>query len=124
MARLETLKAGDTIIEMLGAQTDRNYFSGGPVELHVQLFGSGSVQYQINNAFIFRGERAGSISGQVPINTEKVADPTNWTNVGAVITAASGLTVIPLSALVEPNFIRAIVTVAGDGYLSTATHWD
>ena len=250
MARLKRLVAGDRIVEFLGPHTDRNYFSGHAPELHVQLFSSGSVQYQTNDAYMFRGERVANLSGQVPINHEQVPDgadvigfadaavagvpagsvvpalvanvydfdvtidggalqvlsitvsptdtygtiaalmsaqvtggsvsfsggsfhvtstlpgnsstvvvaagtagsaggdlfaaitaqaagnpavtfpaPTagtsNWIDIGPVpLTAAAGLVVIPLIALPEINFIRAIVTVAGDGYLTTATHWD
>ena len=128
MARLERLVAGDKVFEILGPHTDRNYFSSHLPELHVQMFGTGTVQYQINEEYMFRGERAANLSGQVPINHEQIPDPgladVNWVNVGAPITAASGLTVIVLAAFPEINFIRAIVTVKGDGYLTTATHWD
>jgi len=75
MARIERLKAGDTVVEMLGAHTDRNYFSTHAPELHVQMFGAGAVQYQTNAVWMFRGERSGSISNQVPINMEQVQDP-------------------------------------------------
>ena len=124
MARIERLKAGDTVVEMLGAHTDRNYFSTHAPELHVQMFGAGAVQYQTNAVWMFRGERVGNLSGQVPINMEQIPNPTSWAPVGPVITAASGLVIIPLVALTEINFIRAIVTVPGDGNLATATHWD
>lgn len=251
MARIERLKVGNTVVEMLGAHTDRNYFSTHAPELHVQMFGSGSVRYQTNDAYMFRGERFGS-PGQVPINLEQIPDggneasgfadavvagppagsvvpalaaaaydfdvtldggtlqtlsiavvptddydaiaalmsaqvtgggsvvfvggafrvtsittgisstvvvaagtagsgggdlfaaitaqaagnptvtfpvPTagtgNWINIGTdPLTAADGLVVIPLTALAEINFIRAIVVVEGTGYLATATHWD
>ncbi len=77
---------------------------------------------------MYRGERAANMSGQVPINHEQIPDPgvadVNWVNLGAVITAASGLTVIGVAAQTEINFIRAIIVVPGDGYLTTATHWD
>jgi len=75
MARIERLKAGDTVVEMLGAHTDRNYFSTHAPELHVQMFGAGAVQYQTNAVWMFRGERVGNLSGQVPINMEQVPDP-------------------------------------------------
>lgn len=75
MARIERLKVGDTVVEMLGAHIDRNYFSTHGPEMHVQMFGPGSVQYQTNDEWMFRGERAGNLSGQVPINMEQVADP-------------------------------------------------
>ncbi len=75
MARIERLKAGDTVVEMLGAHTDRNYFSTHAPELHVQMFGAGAVQYQTNSVWMFRGERVGNLSGQVPINMEQIPDP-------------------------------------------------
>jgi len=124
MARIERLKVGDTVVEMLGAHIDRNYFSSHGPEMHVQMFGPGSVQYQVNALWMFRGERAGNISGQVPINMERVADPSGWADVGAVITAASGEVMIGLIALPEINFIRAIIVTEGDGNLATATHWE
>ena len=62
-------------------------------------------------------------NGTAVFNHEQIPDPgvadVNWVAVGAPITAASGLTVIVLAAFPEINFIRAIVTVAGDGYLTT-----
>ncbi len=125
MARIEKLKVGDTIVEMLGPHTDRNYFSGHPPELHVQMFGAGSVKYQTNVVSMFRGERSGSSSNQVPINMEQVPDPSGWIDIaGSTITAASGLTPIGLAAFPEINYIRAIVVTAGNGYVATATHWD
>jgi hypothetical protein len=123
MARIEKLKVGDTVVEMLGAHTDRNYFSSHLPELHVQMFGAGSVQYQINEDWMFRGERSNSPSGQVPINMERVPDPAGWGNVGGVIAAGAAVTII-LAAYTEINFIRAIIVTTGDGYLATATHWD
>ncbi len=124
MARIEKLKVGDTIVEMLGPHTDRNYFSGGVVELHVQLFGAGSVQYQFNEDWMFRGERSGSTSGQVPINMERVPDPTGWTNIGGGLIIVGPQVTITLAPFTELNFIRAIVVTTGNGYLATATHWD
>ncbi len=125
MARIERLKVGDTVVEMLGPHTDRNYFSGHQPELHVQMFGSGSVQYQVNQLWMFRGERSNSPSGQVPINMERVPDPAGWTtDIGGVISAGIPLIPIALTAYTEINFIRAIVVTTGDGYLATATHWD
>lgn len=125
MARIERLKVGDTVVEMLGPHTDRNYFSGHGPELHVQMFGAGSVKYQTNILWMFRGERTGNLSNQVPINMEQVPDPTGWLDiVGGTIVAADGLTILAVPAQTEINFIRAIVVTEGDGYAATATHWD
>ncbi len=126
MARIEKLEVGDTVVEMLGPHTGRNYFSTTHVpELHVQMFGAGSVQYQVNVVWMFRGERSNSASNQIPINFERVPDPSgsNWTDIGGVVSPGA-IVDITVPAQPEINFIRAIVVTTGDGSLATVTHWD
>ncbi len=123
MARLDGLIAGDVVKEFLGPHTGRNYFGADAPAIDVQMFGAGSVQMQVNTSFIFRGERVGSPSGQVPISLEKIPDPATWVNLGAVVAAGAVVSVAP-SAQSDINFIRAIVVAPGDGNVAIATHWD
>lgn len=123
MARLDGLITGDVVKEFLGPHTGRNYFSTGAPAVDVQMFGGGSVQMQTNTSYILSGERVSSPSGQVPINFEKIPDPTTWVDLGGVISNGSLVSVAPL-AQPNINFIRAIVVAPGDGNVAIATHWD
>ncbi len=122
MARLDGLIAGDVVKEFLGPHAGRNYFGVDAPAVDVQMFGAGSVQMQTNTNFTLTGERVSSPSGQVPINFEKIPDPTTWVNIGAVISAGSIVSVAP-PAQTDINFIRAIVVVPGDGNVAIATRW-
>lgn len=139
MARLNGLIANNTVVEIRGPQTGRNYFTDGThsvsitPEIEVQVHGTGVVKVQTNISHILVGERASNIGSQGAINTEKEADPTTWLDlafVGAAadpnIDAADGLQVntgaLPIGNP-DPTFIRIIVVTPGTGWVHLKTKW-
>lgn len=131
MARLLGKQTGATIVEVHGPQAGRNYFADGitttlvaPV-VHIQVFGSGSVQLEQNLSHIHVGERASNIGGQGPINTEMFADPATWAPVGVAVAETDGIQARTLTVgNPDPTFVRLIVVTPGDGWVHFEQRWD
>lgn len=130
MAGLLGKQVGATLVEIHGPQNGVNYFADGTAsvlvtpEVEIQVFGSGTVQFEENTSHILVGERASNIGGQQAYNTEKYADPAGWTPVGAVINSSSGLVTRAVTVgNPDPTWLRLRITVAGTGWVHLATKW-
>lgn len=143
MARLLGKQVGATVVETFGPLAGKSFFSDGTYSaivgptVQIQVFGSGTVEFQQNVFHIFVGERASNIGGQGAINLDIIAAPDipaiivpptppviNWSPVGAVINQASGLQTRSVAiGGPDPTFLRMIVTVAGTGWVHFETKW-
>lgn len=143
MSRLLGKNVGDTVVEVFGPFAGKSFFSDGTYSVivaptvQIQVFGSGTVEFQENVFHTFVGERASNIGGQSAINLDIIAAPDipagivppsppviNWVPVGAVINQASGLQTRSVAiGGPDPTFLRLIVTVAGTGRVHFETKW-
>ena len=124
MVDLANRPSGSEIMAHLGPVTDRNYFSGGPTQVRIQVFGSGSVTLQDNATIIFRGENP---SSSPPKHIKRHPDSTAWVVVGAGSTnidASSGIVIATLTPGTDLNWIRLIIgSTPGNGRVVMATEW-
>ena len=124
MVKLADKPTGTMIVEILGPVTDRNYFSGGPTQVRIQVFGVGSVTLQENTDIIFKGENPTS---SPPKHVKRHPDSATWANVGAGSTdidASSGIITATLTPGTDLNWVRLIIgATPGDGKAVMATEW-
>jgi hypothetical protein len=123
MAKLDGKNTGDELFQSWGPVTGRNYNSGGPRTVTIQVLGSGSVTLQRTNQSIIRSANGGVPN---PYTFDRVPDQSTWANVaGAVdIDASSGPVTVTIPAEADYNFIRGIVgSTTGDGRAIFDTYW-
>lgn len=123
MAKLIGKAVGNTLVEFLGPIEGRNYNVAGlatanPATLELQVFGSGSIQVQESQTFIFKGNDGNNV-----FTTEMEADPASWANLGAAIAATDGLVTRTLTDDLKFSAIRIIVAVAGTGRYVCQSIW-
>ncbi len=125
MFKLEGRALNDTLVEWIGPVTGRNYNMvglGTPIAptVEIRVWGSGAVQLQSCDTAIFAAP-----SGDQNLHTiDRLPNPADWVNEGAVINEASGLTVRTVTAEDTTNFLRVIVSTAGTGRVEIKRVWN
>lgn len=125
MKKLSGKAVNSTLVEWIGPVNGRNYMGSGvspfpsPV-VEIRVFGTGGVKLQSNNTAIYK------TPGSPPnaFRYDRVPNEANWTDVGAEITQASGYVQRTVTVEDYTNFLRVIVSTAGDAKVEIKSIWN
>ncbi len=109
----------DVLSEFVGPRTGWNYAGSDPAYCDIRVIGTGAVKVQINSTAIL-----GSTSPDPnPIDVTYIPSPGGWSDVGGAVAMSDGLVAKTLTAGVPRNWVRVIVSTAGDGVVHLGGRW-